>query len=78
MDITRKNIAISQAPVGRLELELDMVRTQRMALLAMPYVNKRSFYYGWIVEFLEKEGRIPLWKYAKLKARLVRAQGEAV
>lgn len=73
----RRNIALDRNdPLPDPALRLDLVRTQRMALLAWPYVPHGSFYKKWIVELLDRDGMIEAWKYAKLRARLVRAQGE--
>ena len=74
----RRNIALDRNdPLPDPALRLDVVRTQRMALLAFPYIPARSFYRKWVLELLEREWGMPAWKYAKLRARLVKAQGES-
>lgn len=50
--------------------------TQSMALLAMPYVPKGSRYIALIRDLMEKELEMSLVGYARLHARLARAQGE--
>lgn len=60
-----------QEAVGR-----EVIRVQRMALLARPYMPKQSFYRKWMEELNEKEMLMPAWKFAKLRNRLSRVQGE--
>jgi|GEM_PF-3368517 hypothetical protein len=49
-------------------LEKDLYETERMAIRAMPYIPKGSFYRTWSYRLLA--GDIEVWKYLKLKRRL--------
>lgn len=58
------------------EPPLSVDATESMARLAFPFVPRNSFYRKWILELFENGTGIPAWKYARLYARLARAQGE--
>lgn len=52
--------------------------TQSMGLLAYPEIPRLSHYRKWVRELNEKEWGMPVWKYAKLYARLCRLPGEPI
>jgi len=61
--------------MNHTDLRKDLLTTERMAIAAMPYIPKRSKYRSWAYQLLAEE--IAAWKYAKLRARLLRFHGAA-
>lgn len=75
MNLFRRTISPAYPKALHPRIELEVIRTQRKALLAMPEIPARSFYRVWIAELMEKGEYMTPYKFYRLHKRLCDVQG---